>query len=98
MMKTHLDVDHDGEGSDADIGDGQEEEEEVLLLWSNRQVRLVTVVSILAASHFCSVSPLDLSFCDRCFIRNEIFLYFQRILTQISQKLLFTCTSYVRGV
>lgn len=39
-MKTHLDVDHDGEGSDADIGDGQEEEEEVLLLWSNRQVRI----------------------------------------------------------
>lgn len=33
---------------------------------------LDTLVSILAASHFCSVSPLDLSFRGGCFIQNGI--------------------------
>lgn len=40
MMKTHLELDQDAEGSDGDGGECSEEEEEVLLLWANRSVSL----------------------------------------------------------
>ncbi|XP_046681904.1 inositol 1,4,5-trisphosphate receptor isoform X6 [Homalodisca vitripennis] len=52
MMKTHLELEHDGEGSDSEA---PEEEEEVLLLWANRQ-KSRALVQLSRDAHLGSVS------------------------------------------